>query len=202
MVDTYPLSPYKARNDICLFIVYRAPFHIFPIFEYDLMKPGISLLILDIIVFLNVASHSSSKLVTEKDLNGVLPAADKFVRQTDPDDHQPAPEAEEVRKPTTENVEIPETGHVETPVSGAVEEIVTHETEEPGPADDTPKEEEEAKEDEKQEEGEPEVITLTQEALVKKLKPELLAICEDLGIGCDEKLTKAQISALILENQA
>ena len=57
-------------------------------------------------------------------------------------------------------------------------------------------------EEEQEEEGEPEVITPTQEALVKKLKPELLAICEDLGIECDEKLTKAQISALIVEKQA
>ena len=57
-------------------------------------------------------------------------------------------------------------------------------------------------EEEEEEEGEPEVITLTQEALVKKLKPELLAICEDLGIECDEKLTKAEISALIVEKQA
>ena len=47
----------------------------------------ITLLILGIIAFLSVASHSSAKLVTEKDLNDVLPAADKFVRQTDPFGH-------------------------------------------------------------------------------------------------------------------
>ena len=65
-----------------------------------------------------------------------------------------------------------------------------------------PEVEEEQEEEEQEEEGEPEVITLTQEALVKKRKPELLAICEDLGIECDEKLTKAEISALIVEKQA
>ena len=40
-----------------------------------------------IIVFLSVASHSSAKLVTEKNLKDVLSAADKFVRQTDPFGH-------------------------------------------------------------------------------------------------------------------
>ena len=87
MVDTYPLFPYKGRDYICLFSVYRVPFHIFPVFEYDLMKPRILLLILGIIVFLSAASHSSAKLVTEKDLKDVLSAADKFVRQTDPFGH-------------------------------------------------------------------------------------------------------------------
>ena len=44
----------------------------------------ITLLISVIIAFLSVASHSSAKLLTEKDLRDVLPAAGTFVRQTNP----------------------------------------------------------------------------------------------------------------------
>ena len=60
----------------------------------------------------------------------------------------------------------------------------------PEPADETPKEAEEA---------EPEAEILTKEELLKKLKSELIAICEDLGIDCDDKLTKAEITDLIVE---
>ena len=51
-------------------------------------------------------------------------------------------------------------------------------------------------------EPEPEAETLTKEELVKKLKSELIAIGEDLGIDCDEKLTKAEIADLIVERNA
>ena len=64
--------------------------------------------------------------------------------------------------------------------------------EEAEPADEAPEETEE----------EPEAETLTKEELVKKLKSELIAICEDLGIDCDEKLTKAEIADLIVEHNA
>ena len=64
--------------------------------------------------------------------------------------------------------------------------------EEAEPADEAPEETEE----------EPESETLTKEELIKKLKPELIAICEDLGIDCDEKLTKAEIADLIVERNA
>ncbi|MBT3260168.1 MAG: HEAT repeat domain-containing protein [Deltaproteobacteria bacterium] len=63
----------------------------------------------------------------------------------------------------------------------------------PEPADETPKEAEEA---------EPEAEILTKEELLKKLKSELIAICEDLGIDCDDKLTKAEITNLIVERNA
>ncbi|HIJ19441.1 MAG TPA: HEAT repeat domain-containing protein [Deltaproteobacteria bacterium] len=61
------------------------------------------------------------------------------------------------------------------------------------PADDTVRE---------VEQEERETQTMTREELIKKLKPELIAICNDLGIECDEKLTKAELAELIVQNHA
>jgi hypothetical protein len=61
------------------------------------------------------------------------------------------------------------------------------------PADETPKE---------TEAGEPEAKIFTQEELNKKLKWELIAICKDLDIDCDNKMTKAEIAYLIVEHYA
>ena len=100
--------------------------------------------------------------------------------EIDPDDEF-VPDADE---PESEAEETRETEDIEATV-----------TEEPGesePADEAPEETEE----------EPESETLTKEELIKKLKPELIAICEDLGIDCDEKLTKAEIADLIVEHNA
>ncbi len=51
-------------------------------------------------------------------------------------------------------------------------------------------------------EVEPEAIPVSAEELMKKLKSELIAICKDLEIECDERLTKREITQLIVENQA
>ena len=93
-----------------------------------------------------------------------------------PDDDQHAPEAEETR----ETVDIEET-------------VTQEEPGEPASTDETPKETEEEPEEE------PEADTLIKKELIKKLKSELIAICKDLGIDCDEKLTKAEITDLIVE---
>jgi len=93
-----------------------------------------------------------------------------------PDGDQHAPEVEETR----ETVDIEET-------------VTQEEPGEPASTDETPKETEEEPEEE------PEADTLTKKELIKKLKSELIAICKDLGIDCDEKLTKAEITDLIVE---
>jgi len=114
-----------------------------------------------------------------------------------PDADQPEPEpepeaeADEPWEPEPEGVGDLETGEAEAPESGVVEEPEAESMEET--ADETPKE---------TEEGEPEAETLTQEELLKKLKSELIAICNDLDIDCDEKLTKAEIADLIVEHSA
>ena len=57
-----------------------------------------------------------------------------------------------------------------------------------------------AEEAEEAEEAEP-VVELPSEAdLKRKLKSELISICKDLGIECDEELTKSELIELIFEN--
>ena len=72
----------------------------------------------------------------------------------------------------------------------------------PDPEAEQTRETEEIEEGVTEEAGEPEVETLTKEGLIKKLKSELVAICKDLGIDCDEKLTKSEITDLIVEHNA
>ena len=70
------------------------------------------------------------------------------------------------------------------------------------PDSDQPEPEPEPEAEAEAEEAEPEAEILTKEELLKKLKSELIAICEDLGIDCDDKLTKAEITNLIVERNA
>ena len=56
----------------------------------------------------------------------------------------------------------------------------------------------EAEEEAEEEVTPPEEPQYTEEKLKRVVKPELLSICKDLGIECDETLTKAQIIELIL----
>ena len=76
----------------------------------------------------------------------------------------------------------PEAEEIGEPGREEVEEFETGETEAP----------------ESGEVGEPEI--LTEEELINKLKRELIAMCKELDIECDEKLTKAEIAHLILEH--
>jgi len=46
---------------------------------------------------------------------------------------------------------------------------------------------------------EPEAETVSEENLKKKIKPELISICKDLGIECDERVTKSELIQLILK---
>jgi len=96
------------------------------------------------------------------------------------------PEAEAVPEEIAETVE---------PESEAVAEKVEEEIEEAQEAA------EEEIEEEAVEKPEAEEMPGSEEELMKKLKSELIDICKDLGVECDEKLTKAEISQLIIENQ-
>ena len=98
-----------------------------------------------------------------------------------------APESEDLEDLVADETEAPESGEVEEPVAVDMEETATE------PADETPKE---------TEAGEPEAKIFTQEELNKKLKWELIAICKDLDIDCDNKMTKAEIAYLIVEHYA
>ena len=72
----------------------------------------------------------------------------------------------------------------------------------PDPEAEQTRESEDIEEAVTEEAGEPEIETLTKEELLKKLKSELIAICNDLGIDCDDKLTKSEITDLIVDHNA
>ena len=123
-------------------------------------------------------------------------------------------DAAEIEAAEPEEVEesVPPDEETMAPDPGNAEEIAA-ETEEPAeeeraaddevaePEEEKPETEEEPEEEAPEpEEEKPE--TYTESELLRKLKPELVAICEVLGVDCDEKLTKAEISSLILEHNA
>lgn len=106
-------------------------------------------------------------------------------------------DADETEPPAPGEIEAAEPEEVEesmTPEPSEVEEIAA-ETEQPS-------EEDPPADDEVEEPGEEEPETYTEAELIRKRKPELIAICEDLGIDCDENLTKSEISNLIVEHNA
>ena len=116
---------------------------------------------------------------------------DEVEESTPPDEETMAPEpgdAEEIAAETDEPSE--EYQPVDEEVAEPEEEKPEPEPEEEAPEEEAPEPEEEKPE------------TYTESELLRKLKPELVAICEDLGIDCDEKLTKAEIANLILEHNA
>jgi len=123
---------------------------------------------------------------------------EKVEESTPPDEETKEPglgDAEEIAAETEEPAQE------EQP---ADDEVVEPEEEKPEPVEEVPEPEEEKPEPEEEapepEEEKPGIYTESE--LLRKLKPELVAICEGLGLDCDEKLTKSEISSLILEHNA
>ena len=110
------------------------------------------------------------------------------------------PESETVAEEVEEEIEEAQEA-AEEEVEETVESEVVAEEAEKGVEDAEEEFAEEEIEEEAVEKPEAEEMPGSEEELMKKLKSELIDICKDLGVECDEKLTKAEISQLIIENQ-